>query len=166
MRDLGTLGGSFSYGMSINANNHVVGYSTVNNVDSRVHAFLSDGNAMKDLGTLAPSSSNRLEDQSFALGVNSADQVVGYTYLSAAPNANTDPAIQPGTSPVWQVAFVWSQGVMKDLNTLIGSAAEKYHLSSAIAINDNGQIVASALSKATGTRRAVLLKPIVPLPSR
>lgn len=29
MRDLGTLGGSFSYGMAINANNHVVGYSTV-----------------------------------------------------------------------------------------------------------------------------------------
>src|SRR5205814_8914339 len=28
----------------------------------------------------------------------------------------------------------------------------------------NGQIVASALSKATGTRRAVLLKPISPLP--
>jgi len=165
MRDLGTLGGSFSYGMSINANNHVVGYSTVNNVDSRVHAFWFDGNGMKDLGTLAPRSSNALEDQSFALGVNSADQVVGYTYLPG-PNANTDPAIQPGTSPVSQVAFVWSQGVMKDLNTLIGSATEKYHLSSAIAINDNGQIVASALSKATGTRRAVLLKPISPLPAR
>ena len=147
------------------ANNHVVGYSTVNNVDSRVHAFLSDGNVMKDLGTLAPSSSNRLEDQSFALGVNSADQVVGYTYLPG-PSANTDPAIQPGTSPVSQIAFVWSQGVMKDLNTLIGAATEKYHLNSAMAINDNGQIVASALSKATGTRRAVLLKPISPLPSR
>jgi probable HAF family extracellular repeat protein len=72
MRDLGTLGGSFSYGMSINANNHVVGYSTVNNVDSRVHAFLFDGNAMKDLGTLTSKSSSALEDQSFALGVNSA----------------------------------------------------------------------------------------------
>jgi len=165
MRDLGTLDGSFSYGMSINANSHVVGYSTVNKVDSRVHAFWFDGNAMKDLGTLAPSSSNPLEDQSFALGVNSADQVVGYTYLPG-PNANTDPAIQPGTSPVSQVAFVWSQGVMKDLNTLIGAAAEKYHLNSAMAINDNGQIVASALSKATGTGRAVLLKPISPLPSR
>ena len=72
---------------------------------------------MKDLGTLAPSSSNRLEYQSFTLGVNSANQVVGYTYLPG-PSANTDPAIQPGTSPVSQVAFVWSQGVMKDLNTL------------------------------------------------
>src|SRR5205814_3986653 len=106
------------------ANNHVVGYSTVNNVDSRVHAFLSDGNVMKGLGTLAPSSSNRLEDQSFAFGVNSADQVVGYTYLPG-PSAKTDPAIQPGTSPVSQVAFVWSQGVMKDLNTLIGGCDGK-----------------------------------------
>jgi uncharacterized membrane protein len=35
MRDLGTLGGSFCHGMAINANNHVVGYSTVNKVDSR-----------------------------------------------------------------------------------------------------------------------------------
>jgi probable HAF family extracellular repeat protein len=165
MRDLGTLGGSFSYGMAINANNHVVGYSTVNKVDSRVHAFWFDGNAMKDLGTLAPRSSNPLEDQSVALGINSSDRVVGYTYLPAL-SANTDPAVQPGTSPVRQVAFVWSEGAMTDLNKLIGAAAETYQLNSAMAINDNGQIVATALSKATGTRRAVLLTPISPVPSR
>jgi probable HAF family extracellular repeat protein len=57
--------------MAINANNHVVGYSTVNKVDSRVHAFWFDGNAMEDLGMLAPKSSNPLEDQSVALGINS-----------------------------------------------------------------------------------------------
>jgi len=165
MRDLGTLGGPFSYGMAINVNNHVVGYSTINKVDSRVHAFWFDGNALKDLGTLAPNSSNPLEDQSVALGINSSDRVVGYTYLPAI-NANTDPAVQPGTSPVQQVAFVWSQGAMTNLNKLIGAAAETYHLNSAMAINDNGQIVASALSKATGTRRAVLLTPISPVPSR
>jgi probable HAF family extracellular repeat protein len=165
MRDLGTLGGPFSYGMAINVNNHVVGYSTINKVDSRVHGFWFDGNALKDLGTLAPNSSNPLEDQSVALGINSSDRVVGYTYLPAI-NANTDPAVQPGTSPVQQVAFVWSQGTMTNLNKLIGAAAETYHLNSAMAINDNGQIVASALSKATGTRRAVLLTPISPIPSR
>ena len=157
MRDLGTLGGRFSYGMAINGKNHVVGYSTTNKDDTGVHAFWSDGNGMKDLGTL-PNSSTALQDQSFALGINNADQVVGYTYV-AAVSANTDPAVQPGTSPVRQVAFVWSQGVMKDLNSLIGSMAEKYYLTSATGINDNGQIVASALSKATGTRRAVLLTP-------
>jgi probable HAF family extracellular repeat protein len=159
MRDLGTLGGTLSYGMAINANNHVVGYSTVNKVDSRVHAFWFDGTGMKDLGTLAPKLSNPLEDQSVALGVNSSDRVVGYSYLPAL-NPNTDPAVQPGTSPVRQVAFVWSQGTMTDLNKLIGTAAETYHLNSAMAINDNGQIVATALSKATGARRAVLLTPV------
>ena len=164
MRDLGTLGGTFSYGMAINAKNHVVGYSTVNKVDSRVHAFWFNGNGMKDLGSLAPNSSNPLEDQSVALGINSSDRVVGYAYLPAI-NANTDPAVQPGTSPVRQVAFVCSQGAMTDLNKLIGTATDTYHLNSAMAINDKGQIVATALTKATGTRRAVLLTPISPVPS-
>jgi probable HAF family extracellular repeat protein len=158
MRDLGTLGGPFSYGMAINAKNHVVGYSAINKVDSRVHAFWFDGTGMKDLGSLAPNSS-KLEDQSVALGVNSSDKVVGYAYLPAI-NPNTDPAVQPGTSSVRQVAFVWSEGTMTDLNKLIGTAAETYHLNSAMAINDNGQIVATALSKATGARRAVLLTPV------
>jgi|SRR5262245_13619097 len=165
MRDLGTLGGRFSYGMAINAQNHVVGYSTINKVDSRVHAFWFDGNGMKDLGTLAPNSSNPLEDQSVALGINNSDRVVGYSYLPAI-GANIDPAVQPGTISVRQVAFVWSQGTITDLNKLIGAAAETYHLNSAVAINDNGQIVATALSKATGTRRAVLLTPIGPVSSR
>jgi probable HAF family extracellular repeat protein len=165
MRDLGSLGGSFSFGMSINARNHVVGYSTVNNVDSRVHAFLFDGNKMRDLGSLAGKLSSALEDQSVALGINSSDQVVGYTYLPGV-SANTDPAIQPGTSPVQQVAFVWARGVMTDLNKLIGAAAEKYHLNSAMAINDNGQIVASAVSKDTGARHAFLLTPMSALPAR
>jgi probable HAF family extracellular repeat protein len=159
MRDLGTLGGNNSYGMAINANNHVVGYSAINKVDSRVHAFWFDGSGMKDLGSLAPTFSNPLEDQSIALGVNSSDRVVGYSYLPAV-NQTTDPAVQPGTSPVRQVAFVWYQGRMTDLNKLIGTATDTYHLNSAVAINDNGQIVATALSKATGARRAVLLTPI------
>jgi hypothetical protein len=54
---------------------------------------------------------------------------------------------------------------MTDLNKLIGTAADTYHLNAAVAINNNGQIVATALSKATGTRRAVLLTPISPVPS-
>ena len=163
MRDLGTLGGRFSYGMAINAKNHVVGYSTINKVDSRVHAFWFDGTGMKNLGSLSPNSSNPLEDQSVALGVNNSDQVVGYTYLPSV-GANIDPAVGPGISPVRQVAFVWYQGTMTDLNKLIGEAAKTYQLNSAIGINGNGQIVATALSKETGTRRAVLLTPVTPVP--
>jgi probable HAF family extracellular repeat protein len=155
MRDLGTLGGRFSYGMAINDKNHVVGYSTINKVDSRVHGFWYDGNGMKDLGSLSPNSGNKLEDQSVALGVNNSDRVVGYTYLPAI-DVTPDPAT---SSSVNQVAFVWYQGKMTDLNKLIGTAAETYHLNSAVAINDNGQIAATAVSKKTGTRRAVLLTP-------
>jgi probable HAF family extracellular repeat protein len=162
MRDLGTLGGPFSYGMAINGKNHVVGYSAINKVDSRVHAFLFDGKLMKDLGSLAGAASSVLEDQSVALGINSSSQVVGYSYLPGI-NPDTDPATQPGASPVQQVAFVWSQGVMRDLNKLIGTAAETYHLNSAVAINDKGQIAATAFSKDTGTRRAVLLTPTTPV---
>jgi len=113
---------------------------------------------------LAPNSINALEDQSVALGINSSDRVVGYSYLPAV-NANTDPATQLVTSPVRQVAFVWYRGVMTDLNKLIGAATETYHLNSAVAINDNGQIVATASSKTTGTRRALLLTPITAVPS-
>jgi probable HAF family extracellular repeat protein len=40
MVDLGMLAGDFSYGTFINTNNHVVGYSTINNFDDRLHAFL------------------------------------------------------------------------------------------------------------------------------
>lgn len=126
--------------------------------------FWFDGNAMKDLGSLATNSSNPLEDQSVALGINSFDRVVDCTYLPAL-SANTDQTVQPGTSPVRQVAFIWSQGAMTDLNKLIGAAADTYHLNSATAINDNGQIVAIALSKATGARRAVLLTPPSPVSS-
>lgn len=148
MRDLGTLGGDSSYGTFINANNHVVGYSTNN--DGRVHAFLHAGVKMEDLGSLggkAPQS-----DQSFALGVNAADQVVGYTYL---------PLDQAGALKQPQpVAFFCQNGAMLDLNELIGTAAKSYRLTSATAINDKGQIIANALEYGSGTYHAVLLTPV------
>ena len=77
--------------MAINANNHVVGYSTVNKVDSRVHAFWFDGNAMKDLGTLASKSSNPLEDQSVALGINSDKKGTQQFGLIAVEVAEVNP---------------------------------------------------------------------------
>jgi probable HAF family extracellular repeat protein len=153
MVDLGTLDGDFSYGTSISAKNHVAGYSTINNVDGRVHAFLHDGERMRDLGSLSGASMDG--DFSFALGVNAADQVVGYSYLplDQAPGINTP------RGP-WPVAFVYSQGVMVNLNDLIGKAARDYRLDSATAINDNGQIVAIAFVTSVDTFHAVLLTPV------
>ena len=139
MVDLGTLGGNDSYGMAINANNHVVGYSTLNGGIDRVHAFLYDGRKMRDLGSLDSLPSGN--DQSYALGINMIDQVVGYTYAPAL----TGEGDNASAHPVRQVAFIYSQGVMMDLNGLIGpDAARRYLLRAATGINNSGQIVAIA----------------------
>ena len=144
MRDLGTLDGDFSYGTSINAQNHVVGYSTINNYDNRVHAFLYDGVRMLDLGSLGGAYPEN--DRSFAFGVNATDQVVGYTYLPS--------------DGLWPVAFIYSKGLMKNLNALIGPAANNYRLDCAMAINDRGQIVAIAFNNLEAAYNAVFLTPI------
>ena len=151
MRDLGTLGGSFSVGTSLNSSNHVVGYSALNNTDGRIHAFFHDGGGMKDLGSLG---AKTLEsDLSFALGINVADQVVGYTFL---PGDQPEPGSRPDPR---QVAFLYKSGQMLDLNDLIGPLSSKYELLAATAINDKAQIVAIALNKNTKTIRGVLLTP-------
>jgi probable HAF family extracellular repeat protein len=152
MVDLGTLAGDFSYGMAINANNHVAGYSTIDTDNDRVHAFLYDGQTMIDLGSLCGGSLDL--DFSYALGVNSADQVVGYSYLPWG-----DASMDVPSGP-WPVAFIYSDGVMLDLNDLIGDAAKNYRLDCATAINDHGQIAAIAFDQSAHAFHAVLLTPL------
>jgi probable HAF family extracellular repeat protein len=159
MVDLGALGGLSSYGMAINSYNHVAGYSTLSTKDDRVHAFLHDGKKMIDLGSLGGPGNRWGSDFSVALGVNSYDQVVGYTYLPAFGDMATQ-----------QVAFVWlpngnGGGQMVNLNKLLNETEKRYLLISAVAINDNGQIVASAYDIYTGGGvRSVLLTPVKELP--
>lgn len=153
MVDLGTLAGHYSYGTFVNAKNHVVGYSSINKEDDRVHAFLFDGKTMHDLGSL--SAGARDSDRSFALGVNDNDEVVGYTFLPASgPAVGDGPTYAPR-----QVAFVYRNGAMVDMNNLIGGAATNYHLYSATAINNKGDITALAFDKKANVFRAVLLRP-------
>ena len=156
MVDLGVLGGLSSYGTAINNFNHVVGYSTIKTNDDRVHAFWHDGRKMIDLGSLGGPGNRWGSDFSVALGVNNLDQVVGYTYLPVF-----------GEMPIQQVAFLWYQtkggvGNMVNLNTLIDKTGKNYLVTSATAINDNGQIAGSAYNLQTGDVRAVLLTPILP----
>jgi probable HAF family extracellular repeat protein len=153
MLDLGTLGGIASYGTSINGKNHVVGYSTLSDSDSRIHAFLHDGTKMIDLGSLSGTVKAPDSDYSFALGINNLDQVVGYTYLPSGRSA--------GVRAPQQVAFIYRNGTMIDLNTLIGGAAKTMRLTSATAINDKGEIVASAIDLESNSFRAVLLTPAI-----
>ena len=156
MRDLGVLGGFSSYGMAINNYSHVVGYSTINTIDERVHAFFHDGNRMIDLGSLGAKGYRWGSDVSVALGINNFDQVVGYSYLPAV-----------GGMPIQQVAFLWTRtsvttgGKMVNLNKLVVNGTN-YLLTSATGINDNGQIVASAYDLQNGGVHAVLLTPIPP----
>lgn len=147
MRDLGTLGGASSYGTFVNDQAHVVGYSEVASRDEtkpHVHAFIYNGAAMIDLGTL--NSKSRTADRSMAFGVNGNDEVVGTTDLD-----------YNGT--VVPVAFVYRNGTMLDLNTLVRDLGP-YRLQSATAINDAGLIVAQAINQKTNVSRAVLLTPV------
>lgn len=150
MRDIGTLGGRSSWGMSINASRHVAGYSTTNDLDNRIHGFFYDGKVMIDLGSLVEEG---LGDYSVALAVNNSDQVVGYNYLTTGDRGHFN-----------QVAFIWNQtekgGQMIDLNKRIAGWSERFWLLSAISINDHGQIAARAYDYQEGIVKAVLLTPV------
>lgn len=152
MRDLGVIGGNSSYGMAINSYNHVVGYSTLKTNDERVHAFLHNGKSMIDLGSLGGEGNRWGSDHSVALGINNFDLVVGYTYLPVV-----------GEMPIQQVAFLWRRGQMINLNNLLAWNQRNYLLVSATAINDAGQIVASAYDLENGGLHAVLLTPNGPI---
>ena len=108
---------------------------------------------MLDLGSLSGAAVDT--DFSFALSVNADDEVVGYSYL---PFDNGKGSINDPLGP-WSVAFVYSHGLMVNLNDLIGAASKNYRLDSATAINDGGEIVAIAFDRKGDVFHAVLLTP-------
>jgi len=110
--DLGTLGGSYSYGLGINSSGQVVGSSALIG-DTAEHAFFYSGGVMTDLGTLGGS-------YSWAWGINNSGQVMGWSLI-------------PGDYK-WH-AFLYSGGVMTDLGTLGGSYSDGW------GINNSGQVV-------------------------
>jgi probable HAF family extracellular repeat protein len=120
MQDLGTLGGTNSAGAAISGPGLVVGTADVAG-GGATHAFLYDAGVMKDLGTL-PGFTNF-----YATAINSAGQVVG-----------TAENLQGGAITA-SSAFIWLNGVMTDLNTLIPPDSG-WVLSSAASVNDAGQI--------------------------
>jgi len=74
MRDLGTLGGSTSYGFGLNNLGQVVGGSFPAS-ENFYHAFVwTENNGMHDLGTLGG-------NYSYAEAINDSGEVVGYAYL-------------------------------------------------------------------------------------
>ena len=135
MLNLGTLGGANSHAYDISDTGYVVGVA--DRADGKQHAFrytlASDGSVISrtDLGALTT-------NHSVAYGVNEAGDVVG--------------------SSGWR-AFIWRNGELTNLNTLITSNAE-WTLTHALAINDSGKIVGRGTH--FGHDRAFLLVPLKP----
>jgi probable HAF family extracellular repeat protein len=127
--DLGNLGGigglAGNHACAINNQGQVVGHSELPN-ETTFHGFLwTRETRMRDLGTLP-------EDfASVALGISDRGEVVG-----ASLAANFSPR-----------AFLWENGAMTDLNTLIAANSGLY-LIEAVSINSSGQIAGLAVTSA------------------
>ncbi|MBL8377776.1 MAG: DUF3466 family protein [Burkholderiales bacterium] len=140
--DLGTLGGAVSFAIAINDAGQVVGRAQTGT--GQTHAFLYSGGSMTDLGTLGGSFSH-------AWDINAVGQVVG----SAAK-----PSLVPGAMPPEvSHAFLYENGTMIDLNTLLPPGSSFRSLDIAFGINDFGAIAGSG-TRLDGSVGAFVLTPV------
>ena len=108
-----------SEGFGINAAQQVVGYSADSGFN-QMQAVLWNGTVPTSLGSLPGHAFTQ------ANAINSAGAIVGFAKSSESdPDGN---------------AFIWRNGQMLDLNSLI-AAMSGWHLTSAMDINDTGAIV-------------------------
>ncbi len=141
--NLGNLGGTaWNTPMAINNEGQVAGFSDLKGdqggANPNFHAFLwTKEHGIQDLGTLPG------DAVSEALGINDQGQVVGVSYGAGFTNPR---------------AFIWQNGVMTDLNTLIPSGSPLY-LQVGQEINDQGEIAGYATDQSSGTNPAFLLVP-------
>jgi probable HAF family extracellular repeat protein len=122
---LGTLGGSDSWAFRINDKGEVVGNSFTMG-DEVAHSFLTQNGTMLDLGTTGGYACN------VALGINASTQIVGA--LTSAVDG----------CAAWRSAFLWEDGDMVDLNTLIPSES-RLHLIAAFDITERGEIIGQGM---------------------
>jgi probable HAF family extracellular repeat protein len=188
LHDLGTLGGTNSYGGQINASGQITGFS--NTAGGQRDAFLwtpttPNGaiGTMIDLGTLGGTYSQ-------GFGINASGQVAGVSFTtggkfhaflydgtlhdlgtlggneSNAQGINSSGQVTGWASTTGDVTnhailYDLAQG-MVDLNSLI-SPLSGWELTNGIAINDAGQI--TGFGTLDGETHAFLLTPTVPEPS-
>ncbi len=125
VKDLGTLGGTFSQAFGINNRGHVTGDASLRNGD--LHAFLwTKHTGMQDLGTLGG-------PNSIAHALNDRDEVPIVSDTST-PDPFGENFCAFGT-PLICLGGVWKNGVIKPLPTLGGNNAQAH------TINNRGQVV-------------------------
>jgi probable HAF family extracellular repeat protein len=180
MADLGTLGGSFSTARGVNSGDVIVGYAYLAN--GSYHAFRGTTAGLADLGALGGdySAAHAVNDEGQIAGYASlagnAKQHaclwlqgvahdlgdLGGSYSEAlALDGTASRVVGRATVPtptgyLSYHAFLWSDGVMRDLNTLM-PAGSGWVLEEATGVNDAGQIVGSGTH--AGQHRAFLLQP-------
>ena len=135
-----------NYGFGINDRGQAVGRLAIG-PGSEFHPFLYHKGKTTDLGTLFPGSSNSV---AFAFSINQSGIIVGWS------------AAASGSPPVQAEAFVYADGQMVDLNTLLPpSVRANWTLVVARSINDRKQIVGSAFvgGYPNGVEHGFLLTP-------
>jgi probable HAF family extracellular repeat protein len=131
MMELGTFGGLNSHATGVNNSDEAIGFASL--ASGYDHAFSATGAILTDLGTLGGSS--------YAYGINDSGVIVGYSWTANGDNPH---------------AFVYLNGVMIDLNTLIPTHSG-WVLLEAYGVNNAGQIVGEGLLN--GQSHAFLLDP-------
>ena len=135
MKDLGTLGGTFSEADALNDSGDVVGKSFVAG-DPGWHAFLWKHGVMTDLGTLPGDTFSQ------ALSINAKGQIVGQSFVR--------------DSDVFR-SCLWENGEPPvDLDVFVPPGSN-LHLHEPLFISDQGEIVGKALLPNGDTHAFVLI---------
>jgi probable HAF family extracellular repeat protein len=137
--NLGTLGGSESLAGGLNDSGQVAGYSQTASGTARAFIWSAGGTdgvptnpQMKELGALD-------NGETHGYGINNQGEVTGYS----------DVVVK---SKVQQHAFVWRNGNMSDIGTLLSQWPNSF----GYAINDSGHVAGTAYNANYSTMRAFL----------
>lgn len=140
------------FGFDINDAGTVVGRLSPGPSIAIFHPFMNEHGVTTDLGSLFPGDSSAV---GAAFGINKGGMIVGF---SAQSGAVIGP---PSSPPVNPRAFVYANGKMVDLNTLLPASCANWTLITAEDISDNGYIVGVAFvgGYPNGNEHAYLLTP-------